>query len=67
MGMYCGLRTLSADDAARIAIDPSSADSFLDVRGTEGTLSLEKAWHGLHFLLTGSDWGGEPPLDFLRC
>ena len=26
---------------------------------------LDKAWHGLHFLLTGTAWEGEPPLDFL--
>jgi hypothetical protein len=26
---------------------------------------LDKAWHGLHFLFTGSDWGGNPPLSFL--
>lgn len=26
---------------------------------------FDKAWHGLHYLLTKTDWGGEPPLDFL--
>jgi hypothetical protein len=26
---------------------------------------LDKAWHGLHYLLTGTAWEGEPPLDFL--
>ena len=26
---------------------------------------IDKAWHGIHYLLTGSAWGGEPPLDFL--
>ena len=26
---------------------------------------LDKAWHGIHYLLTGSDWGGDPPLNFL--
>jgi hypothetical protein len=26
---------------------------------------LEKSWHGIHYLLTGSAWEGEPPLDFL--
>lgn len=28
-------------------------------------LSLDKAWHGIHYLLTGSDWEGEAPFDFL--
>ncbi|MEO7718046.1 MAG: YfbM family protein [Capsulimonas sp.] len=26
---------------------------------------LEKAWHGLHFLLTGSDWEGDLPYAYL--
>jgi hypothetical protein len=31
------------------------------VSGTD----LDKAWHGIQFLLTGSDWEGDPPLNFL--
>jgi hypothetical protein len=26
---------------------------------------LEKSWHGIHYLLTGTAWEGTPPLDFL--
>ena len=26
---------------------------------------LDKAWHGLQFLMTGTAWEGTPPLDFL--
>jgi hypothetical protein len=26
---------------------------------------LEKSWHGVHYLLTGTAWEGEPPLNFL--
>ena len=25
-------------------------------------LDIDKAWHAIHFLLTGDTWGGEPPL-----
>jgi hypothetical protein len=28
-------------------------------------LDLDKAWHGLHYLLTGTVWAGDPPLNFL--
>jgi hypothetical protein len=28
-------------------------------------LSIDKAWHGIHYLLTGTDWKGDPPLDFI--
>ncbi|MET0286085.1 MAG: YfbM family protein [Polyangiales bacterium] len=30
-----------------------------------GRFELDKAWHALHFLLTGSATGGEPPLSLL--
>jgi hypothetical protein len=30
-----------------------------------GFVDLDKAWHCLHYLLTGSAGAGEPPLDFL--
>jgi hypothetical protein len=26
---------------------------------------VDKAWHGIHFLLTGTAWEGEAPLDFI--
>jgi hypothetical protein len=26
---------------------------------------MEKMWHGVHYLLTGTAWEGEPPLNFL--
>jgi hypothetical protein len=26
---------------------------------------LDKAWHGIHYLLTGTAWEGAPPLNFL--
>lgn len=26
---------------------------------------VDKAWHGIHFLLTGTDWDGEGPLAFM--
>lgn len=28
-------------------------------------VDIDKAWHGLHYLLTKTAWEGEPPLDFL--
>lgn len=29
------------------------------------TIDLDKAWHGIHFLLTQTAWEGDPPLNFL--
>lgn len=28
-------------------------------------MSVDKAWHGIHFLLNGAAWEGDPPLDFI--
>ncbi len=45
---------------------PAPADDDLELSETEGDdLYLDKAWHGLHYLLTGTAWEGAPPLDFL--
>jgi hypothetical protein len=47
----------------RELIESGGASTLLLVGG-EGRVPLElgKDWHMLHFLLTGSAWGGEPPL-----
>lgn len=37
---------------------------FKDVKGAN-TLEIDKAWHGIHFLLTGDPWGGKPPLKYV--
>ena len=39
-----------------------------DLHLAEGELvdtELDKAWHGIHYLLTGTAWEGSPPLNFL--
>jgi hypothetical protein len=33
--------------------------------GEGEVVDLDKAWHGLHYLLTGTAWEGDPPLNFL--
>jgi hypothetical protein len=44
-------------------VESGDASSVLRVGGDGRTpLDLGKDWHMLHFLLTGSAWGGEPPL-----
>ncbi len=40
----------------------------LDFQDGEGeSTDLDKAWHGLHYLFTQTDWAGEPPLNFIVC
>ena len=33
--------------------------------GEAKTMDLDKFWQAIHFLLTGSQWEGDPPLNFL--
>jgi hypothetical protein len=61
MGMYCNIMAISAADAARLRSDPEAIASSKPAR----TVSLEKAWHGLHYLLTGSAFEGPPTLGFI--
>ncbi|WP_018228018.1 YfbM family protein [Methyloversatilis universalis] len=43
---------------------PPSVDFSL-APGEVDTIDLDKAWHGIHFMLTGTAWEGTPPLNFL--
>lgn len=56
VGTYCELRAMDAD------ADPAQ---LLASGKATSTVSLEKAWHGLHFLLTGTAMEGDWPLHFL--
>jgi hypothetical protein len=66
MGMYCEVSVASSGDLGRLSEEPDILGGLLQ-RGTATAdrISLEKAWHGLHFLLTGEVWEGHGPLAFL--
>jgi hypothetical protein len=50
---------LRVADVAALEHDPDvAAQWFADGE----PLDLGRAWHGIHFLLNGSAWGGSPPL-----
>jgi Domain of unknown function (DUF1877) len=53
----------------REAPAPPPAPPPLELQPGEGDLGadgdLDKAWHGIHYLLTGTAWEGDPPLNFL--
>jgi hypothetical protein len=42
-------------------IHPKDRDIYED----ESFYCVEKSWHGIHYLLNGEAWTGEPPLDFI--
>jgi uncharacterized protein DUF1877 len=53
----------------RKAPPPPPEPPPLDLQPGEGDLGpdgdLEKSWQGIHYLLTGTAWEGDPPLNFL--
>lgn len=71
MGMIMIFRLVRREQLSSLRASPEQVTGFLledegeDARGPENTLDIDKAWHGLHFLLTGTDWEGEPPLNFI--
>jgi Domain of unknown function (DUF1877) len=53
-------------EARRILEDAEVFDELTQFDNPQlESVSLEKAWHGLHFLLNGSAWEGKGPLGFL--
>jgi hypothetical protein len=66
MGMICELFAVPAEAAQEVLRNPPGIHNLLEsLQRSDSGLSLEKSWHGLHFVLTGTDWGGDPPLNFI--
>jgi hypothetical protein len=45
----------------------TSGDDFALADGEGESTDLDKAWHGIHYLLTGTAWEGATPLNFLAA
>ena len=70
MSMIGCFRRLPAADLDRLMAKPDLIGDYLYEDESPGfgpfaDLHIDKAWHGIHFLLTGSAWEGDPPLDFI--
>lgn len=60
------LRRISKADLRELLINPDGIFDFIDHEVPQNQeLDLDKAWHGIHFMLTGSAWEGEEPLAYL--
>lgn len=66
MSMICQLIGASTEELNAIVGDSSDVMAFLQhrIQHADNQCDLYKAWHGLHFLLTGDPWEGEPPLSY---
>lgn len=70
MGMIGCFRRLPDEDLARLLEDPSGIVDYLDGEEPSGfgpfaDLDVDKAWHGIHFLLTGTAEEGGGALGFI--
>ncbi len=65
MSMIANFFTLSTEQLTLLKTNPADVSSFLysdEVQESDELLDLDKAWHGLHYILTESAWEGEEPL-----
>jgi hypothetical protein len=63
MSMVCCLREISDSDIQSLLKDPEQILELLE--DDEDEIDLDKAWHGIHFLMTGAAWEGAEPLCYL--
>jgi len=65
MSMVSILVAVSDDEIRQLHETPKLLGNFVSIHGKRITADLEKTWHGIHWLLTGSAWEGEEPLCYL--
>lgn len=66
MGMVLCLRRILDEEAFRAAAsDLDDLLQFLESAEEDDYVDFDKAWQALHFILTGSPYEGDPPLNFL--
>ena len=65
MSMRASYTQIIPKELAELKRHPDSIMQFLEsIEGAEHSgrcLNIEKAWHGIHFLLLGTPWGGRFP------
>lgn len=66
MGMVGCFTAISEMNLQRLQDDPDIIEQFIDPDDGASTpppsLDVDKAWHGIHYLLTGTAYGGDEPL-----
>ncbi len=72
MSMIGNFRRVTSARFESLLRDPDGVADYLagDAEGEDNDdayadLDVDKAWHGIHFLLTGTAWEGELPLAFI--
>jgi hypothetical protein len=62
MSMIGNFLQLTPAELGRLDANPSEVGDFISSDDVmDRTIDVDKAWQGIHFLLTGDDYGGAPP------
>jgi hypothetical protein len=64
MSMIFEMVVASDAEIDQLLADPDDL-TLIDEAPESKRFSLQKTWHGLHYLLTGTAWEGAPPLNFI--
>ena len=75
MSMIGNFRLVEAPEFERLLAEPETIEDLLyadddeadDDAPDSAQIDIDKAWHGLHFLFTGTAWEGKPPLNFIAA
>lgn len=62
MSMIGCFRRLSRTELEELIASPETIFEHLDGVGDSSAMDVDKAWHGIHFLLTGNAWEVEDAL-----
>ncbi len=62
MSMIGNLLSVTEDELNRLYEAPESISDFIYESRRNDVIDLDKAWHVIHFMLTGSEDEGAPPL-----
>ncbi len=70
MSMIGTFLLVSDIELRRVLAEPVRVHDLIDAayhQRRADLVDVDKAWHALHFLLTGTAWEGAPPLNFIAA
>jgi hypothetical protein len=62
MSMIGNFMAISPEQLQQLLEAPDQIEALIYEDDDYQGIDIDKAWHGIHFLLTASVWEGEPPL-----
>lgn len=65
MSIIGNLKQVTSEQLKNLIENPDLIESLIFEEVDDNYLDLDKAWHGIHFLLNDDVWGGNEPLRFV--